>query len=44
MVQMNVLAFDIAEIVERFHQNAQINVFLFGATGVPEHANDGNFA
>src|SRR5690242_3087364 len=43
MFQMNVFAFKIAQIVERFHQNAQINVFLLGTACVPEHANDGNF-
>ena len=35
MFEDNVFALDIAEIVERFHQNAQINVFLFGTPGVP---------
>ena len=40
---MNVLSFNIAEIVEGFHQNAQIDVLLLGAGRVPEHANDENF-
>jgi len=39
MVQINILAFDIAEVVERFDQDTQINLFLFGATCVPEHTN-----
>jgi hypothetical protein len=43
MVQMNVLAFDIAEIVERFHQHTQINFFFLGTARVPEHANNWNF-
>src|SRR4029077_10567156 len=42
MVQMNVLSFHIAKIVEGFHQNAKINTFFFGAARVPEHANDRN--
>jgi hypothetical protein len=40
---MNVLAVDITEFVERFHQNTQINIFFLGATGVPEDANHRNF-
>jgi hypothetical protein len=40
---MNVFAFNIAEIVEGFHQNAQIDVLLLGAGCVPEHANNRNF-
>ena len=43
MVQMNVFAFDIAKIVEGFHQNAQINIFFVGATCVPKDANKRNF-
>jgi hypothetical protein len=43
MVQMDVLAFDIAKIVERFYQHTQINFFLLGAARVPEHANNWNF-
>jgi len=43
MVNMNVLSFNIAKIAECFRQNAQINVLLFGAVRVSEHANDANF-
>ena len=43
MFQMNVFAFDIAKIVERFHQNAQINFFFLGTARVPEHANEREF-
>jgi len=43
MVQMNILAFDIAEVVERFDQDTQINLFLFGTACVPKHANKRNF-
>ena len=40
MFQLNVFAFNVAEIAEGFPQNAQINVFLLGAAAVPEHANN----
>jgi hypothetical protein len=43
MVQMDVFAFDIAKIVERFYQHTQINFFFLGAARVPEHANNWNF-
>jgi len=43
MLQLNVFALDIAEIAEGFPQNAQVDVFLLGAAGVPKHANNGNF-
>ncbi len=42
MVQDDVFAFDIAKIVERYPQRAEINVFLLGTTRVPEHANKRN--
>ena len=41
---MNVLSFSIAEIVERFLQRPEINVFFLGAACVPEYANDGSFS
>jgi hypothetical protein len=43
MFQDNVFTFNIAEIVERFHDNAQINLFFFGTARVPKDTNDGNF-
>jgi hypothetical protein len=43
MVKMDVSTFIITKIVERFHQNAQINIFFLGAARVPEHADNWNF-
>ena len=42
MFEYDVLTLDIAQIVECFPQWAQKNVFLLGAAGVPEYANNGN--
>ena len=38
MLETNILAFDIAEIMERLAKDAEIDVFLLGAAGVLEHA------
>jgi hypothetical protein len=42
MVKMNVFSFNIAEIVERLYQDAQINVFFLSTACVPQHANNWN--
>jgi len=43
MFKLDVFTFDIAEIAECLPKDAQINVFLLGAAGVPEDANNRNF-
>jgi len=39
LVQMNVFSFNVPKIVKRFYKHSQINVLLFGTTGVPKDAN-----
>src|SRR5262245_11677796 len=43
MLEMYGFSFSIAEIVERFLQRLEVNVFFLGAACVPERANDRNF-
>jgi hypothetical protein len=42
MLQRDVLALDIAQIVKRLAQHTQIDVLLLGVGGMPEHSDDGN--
>ncbi len=40
----NVFAFDVPKVVESLLQNAEIDVFFFSASGMPEHSDPGHGA
>ena len=43
MLQHDALAIDITKVAERPLHDAEIDVFLFGAAGMPEHADARNY-